>query len=86
MCLLGSIGWGARRRGSWFALAKPAVANWTGIVWGARASVAVSIKADYFRRSNYATIMVFSSMVMMVGPLFAGYMAARLGDYNLARP
>jgi hypothetical protein len=46
--------------------------------------MAVSIKADYFGRSNYATIMGFSSMVMMsgkmVGPLFAGYM----GDYNLA--
>ena len=50
--------------------------------------MAVSIKADYFGRSNYATIMGFSSMVMMsgkmVGLLFAGYMGDRLGDYNLA--
>ena len=50
--------------------------------------MAVSIRADYFGRSNYATIMGFSSLVMMsgmmVGPLFAGYMADRLGDYKLA--
>lgn len=50
--------------------------------------MAVSIKADYFGRSHYATIMGFSSMVMMsgkkVGPLFAGYTGDRLGDYNLA--
>ena len=59
-----------------------------GVVWGARAPMAVSIRADYFGRSNYATIMGFSSLVrmsgMMVGPLFAGYMADRLGDYKLA--
>ena len=43
-----------------------------GVVWGARAPMAVSIRADYFGRSNYATIMGFSSLVrmsgMMVGP------------------
>ena len=59
-----------------------------GVVWGAHAPMAVSIRADYFVPSNYATIMGFSSLVimsgMMVGPLFTEYMADSLGDYKLA--
>ncbi len=67
-----------------------------GVVWGARAPMAVSIRADYFGRSNYATIMGFSSLArmsgMMVGPALRriyGRQAGRLqagilhpGDHN----
>ena len=42
-----------------------------GVVWGARAPMAVSIRADYFGRSNYATIMEFSSLVRMSGMMLA---------------
>ena len=59
-----------------------------GISWGARTPMVISIRADYFGRSSYATIMGFSSLIMMVGmmigPLFAGVMADKFGDYRLA--
>ena len=48
----------------------------------------MSVRADYFGRASYATIMGFSSLIMMLGmmagPLFAGNLADRLGDYKLA--
>ena len=52
-------------------------------------SIAESQRLGFWAvRANYATIMEFSSLVrmsgMMLGPLFAGYMADRLGDYKLA--
>ena len=59
-----------------------------GISWGARAPMAIAIRADYFGRTYYATIMGFSSLVMMLGmmagPLFVGGLADRLGDYRVA--
>jgi MFS family permease len=59
-----------------------------GLAWGIRAPIVMAIRADYFGRSSYATIMGFSSIIMMLGmmtgPLFAGTLADRLGDYKLA--
>jgi MFS family permease len=58
-----------------------------GLAWGVRGPLLNSIRADYFGRAAYATIMGFSSMVMMIGmmigPLFAGAMADWLGDYRV---
>ncbi|HAL46653.1 MAG TPA: MFS transporter, partial [Dehalococcoidia bacterium] len=50
--------------------------------------IVISIRADYFGRKAYATIMGFSSMIMMVGmmsgALFTGFVADRTDDYTLA--
>jgi sugar phosphate permease len=58
-----------------------------GLAWGVRGPLMQAIRADYFGRSSYATIMGFSSIIVtigtMVGPLLAGIMADRLGDYRL---
>ena len=58
-----------------------------GVSWGARTPMVMSIRAEYFGRSNFATIMGFSSFIMMigmmVGPLIAGNLADRLGDYKV---
>ena len=59
-----------------------------GLSWGTRGPLVMAIRADYFGRGSYATIMGFSSLVMMLGmmagPLFAGVLADRLGDYRVA--
>ena len=59
-----------------------------GLSWGTRGPLVMAIRADYFGRGSYATIMGFSSLVMMLGmmagPLFAGVLADRLGDYKIA--
>lgn len=58
-----------------------------GLSWGVRGPLMMAIRADYFGRRSFATIMGFSSLVvmmgMMTGPLFAGFMADRLGDYRM---
>jgi len=59
-----------------------------GLAWGVRGPLLNSIRADYFGRTAFATIMGFSSMVIMsgmfIGPLFAGAMADWLGDYRVS--
>jgi MFS family permease len=59
-----------------------------GVSWGTRGPIVISIRADYFGRKAYATIMGFSSMIMMVGmmtgALFTGFVADRTDDYTLA--
>jgi MFS family permease len=59
-----------------------------GLAWGIRGPLLNSIRADYFGRAAFATIMGFSSMVIMagmfIGPLFAGAMADWLGDYRVS--
>jgi MFS family permease len=59
-----------------------------GLAWGTRGPLVMSIRADYFGRGNFATIMGFSSLIMMigmiVGPLFTSSMADRMGDYKFA--
>jgi sugar phosphate permease len=59
-----------------------------GVSWGTRGPIVISIRADYFGRKAYATIMGFSSMIMMVGmmsgALFTGFVTDRTDDYTLA--
>lgn len=58
-----------------------------GVAWGMRGPVMQAIRADYFGRSSFATIMGFSVSIVMIGqiagPLIAGIMADRFGDYRL---
>ena len=58
-----------------------------GLAWGVRGPLMMAIRADYFGRRAFATIMGFSSMIvmigMMTGPLLAGFMADWLGDYRM---
>ena len=58
-----------------------------GTAWGLRGPMMTTIRADYFRRASFATIMGFSSLVVMVGmtsgPLFAGFMADIFDGYRI---
>jgi MFS family permease len=57
-----------------------------GWAWGTRGPLMVAMRADYFGASSFGTIMGFSSLVvmlgMMAGPIVAGYMADRSGNYE----
>jgi MFS family permease len=57
-----------------------------GIAWGMRGPLMQAMRADYFGRRNFGTIMGFSSLVinvgMVSGPLIAGGMADRFGNYQ----
>lgn len=57
-----------------------------GLAWGIRGPQMVALRADYFGASSFGTIMGFSSLIVMLGmsagPIFAGYMADRNGDYQ----
>ncbi|MXX30018.1 MAG: MFS transporter [Gammaproteobacteria bacterium] len=57
-----------------------------GLAWGVRGPQMVALRADYFGASSFGTIMGFSSLIVMLGmsagPIFAGYMADRNGDYQ----
>ena len=58
-----------------------------GTAWGLRGPMMTTIRADYFGRASFATIMGFSSLVVMVGmtggPLFAGFMADIFDGYRI---
>ena len=58
-----------------------------GSAWGLRGPLMATIRADYFGRSYFPSIMGFSSLVVMTGmtfgPLFAGYMADIFGNYQM---
>ena len=58
-----------------------------GTAWGVRGPMMTTIRADYFGRAAFATIMGFSSLVVMVGmtsgPLFAGFMADLFDGYRV---
>jgi len=58
-----------------------------GAAWGVRGPLIHSLRADYFGRGSYATIMGFSSFIimigMMTGPIFAGVMADLTGTYTM---
>lgn len=58
-----------------------------GIAWGMRAPLMQAMRADYFGRKSFAKIMGFSTTIVMTGmtagPLLAGYMADRYGNYQL---
>jgi MFS family permease len=57
-----------------------------GIAWGMRGPLMQAMRADYFGRRHFGTIMGYSSLVIMfgmvLGPLVAGYMADRFGNYE----
>ena len=59
-----------------------------GTAWGTRGPLMQAIRADYFGRSSFGTIMGFSSMIIMIGttagPLIAGILNDRTGSYELA--
>ncbi|MDA0815389.1 MAG: MFS transporter [Chloroflexi bacterium] len=59
-----------------------------GTAWGTRGPLMQAIRADYFGRSSFGTIMGFSSLIIMIGttagPLIAGFLYDRTGSYELA--
>jgi MFS family permease len=59
-----------------------------GLAWGVRGPIMQALRADYFGRSSFPTIMGISfSFVMvgqMLGPLLAGALADAFGDYRAA--
>ncbi len=58
-----------------------------GAAWGLRGPMMQAIRADYFGRRAFGTIMGASSILVMIGtisgPLVAGYLADRTGDFRL---
>ncbi|MBH42349.1 MAG: hypothetical protein CL787_02325 [Chloroflexi bacterium] len=58
-----------------------------GTAWGLRGPIMSTIRADYFGRAYFPTIMGFSSLVVMIGmtfgPLFAGIMSDIFGNYRI---
>ena len=59
-----------------------------GTAWGTRGPLMQAIRADYFGRSSFGTIMGFSSMIVMIGttagPFMAGVLYDKYGSYELA--
>jgi MFS family permease len=59
-----------------------------GLAWGVRGPIMQALRADYFGRSSFPTIMGISfSFVMvgqMLGPLLAGALGDAFGDYRVA--
>ncbi len=57
-----------------------------GTAWGLRGPLMQALRADYFGRKSFGTIMGFSSLVLMfgqvAGPLVAGILADRTGSYE----
>ena len=73
-----------------FASQPPAVfafAVMHGAAWGLRGPMMQAIRADYFGRRAFGSIMGASSLLVMLGtisgPLFAGYLADVTGDFRL---
>ena len=65
-----------------------AVAVLHGLAWGARGPLMMAIRADYFGSRNLGIIAGWSSAITMtgsiIGPVYAGTMHDRLGDYTIA--
>lgn len=78
-----------------FALAALAAAQWLpyalffailhGFSWGMRGPLMLALRAEYFGRSSFASIMgianIFSMVGMMSGPLLMGYLADYFNSY-----
>ncbi len=58
-----------------------------GLAWGVRGPLMQALRADYFGATSFAKIMGLSSVIVMMGmmggPLVAGILADRTGDYRL---
>jgi MFS family permease len=88
VCMLGSgfaiilLGWATTL---WMVIAFAVI---QGIAHGVRGVLMVPMRADYFGRKSFATIMGLSGLIvmfgMMGGPILAGAMADTIGDYQLA--
>jgi len=59
-----------------------------GIAWGTRGTLINAIRADYFGRASFATIMGFNSLLVMIGmtigPVFSALIRDLTGDYRAA--
>lgn len=73
-----------------FAHEPPAIFGFAiahGAAWGLRGPMMQAIRADYFGRRAFGSIMGVSSMLVMAGtisgPLVAGVLADRTGDFRL---
>lgn len=59
-----------------------------GLAWGLRGPLMGALRADYFGRKSFPTIMGFSSVIVMFGsmsgPILAGVLVDLLGNYRLA--
>ncbi len=87
-CMLGSglaiviLGWASA---FWMVIAFAVI---QGIAHGVRGVLMMPIRADYFGRKSFATIMGLSGLIVMIGmmggPILAGLMADSIGDYRLA--
>ena len=59
-----------------------------GVAWGVRGPILHSYRAECFGRASFAQVLGFSSLIVMfgmtAGPLVAGILADRTGDYQLA--
>lgn len=59
-----------------------------GLCWGTRGPILHSLRADYFGRKSFGTVLGFSSMVIMIGqiigPIMVGSIADRTGNYQLS--
>lgn len=59
-----------------------------GLAWGLRGPLMGALRADYFGRKAFPTIMGFSSVIVMFGsmsgPILAGVLVDLLGNYRLA--
>lgn len=58
-----------------------------GLAWGWRGPQMAALRADYFGRASFGKIMGVSNMVILLGtisgPLIAGYVYDRTGDYRI---
>ncbi len=57
-----------------------------GLAWGVRGPLMAAIRADYFGRRSFATVMGYASLVVMIGmlsgPIIAGFAADVFGSYR----
>ena len=58
-----------------------------GLAWGFRGPQMAAIRADYFGRKSFATILGVSNLIIIIGtisgPVIAGYMYDRTGNYQI---
>ena len=68
---------------AWMVVAFAMLHGWA---WGTRGPLMQAIRADYFGTSSFGKIMGFSSVIVMmgstIGPIVAGVLADRTGNYE----
>ena len=53
-----------------------------GLAWGFRGPLMTAIRAEYFGRESFATIMGFSSLVIQIGTVTGPLLGGFIGDFN----